>query len=116
MLEDKMEQLSAATSQVSSKKDRKTYSVDIRMMVNDSVINQVPTKNIPMLIQKFAERTGVKLDEVPHRSTVEQMTRELGIIADLQTAKLPMESEHLMLAFDATTQEGVPMLTAFTTS
>ena len=29
MLEDKMEQLSAATSQVSSKKDRKTYSVDI---------------------------------------------------------------------------------------
>ena len=33
MLEDKMEQLSAATSQVSSKKDRKTYSVDTQMMV-----------------------------------------------------------------------------------
>ena len=104
MLEDKMEQLSAATSQVSSKKDRKTYSVDIRMMVYDSVINKVPTKNIPILIRKFAESTGVKLNEVPHHSTVEQMTRELGIIADLQTAKLAMESEHLTLAFDATTQ------------
>jgi hypothetical protein len=90
-----------------SKKDGKTYSVDTRMMVYTSIVNQVPTKNIPILIKDLAERSGDKMTSIPHRSTVEQMTRELGVISTLQTAELCAKTEDLTIGFDATTQEGV---------
>ena len=35
------------------------------------------------------------------------MARELASIADLKSAELAMETKHLTLGFDATTQEGV---------
>jgi len=90
-----------------TKKDEKTCSLDMRQMVYDSIINQVPTKNIPVLIRSFAMRFGVKISDVPHRNTVEQMARELGVITDLQTAEVAMTTENLTLGFDSTTQEGV---------
>ena len=34
------------------------------------------------------------------------MTRELGIIADLQCAEVAMSTKYITLGFDATTQEG----------
>ena len=49
---------------------------------------------------------------ISHRTTVEIMTRELGVIADLQVGELLMSSDNLTVGFDATTQEGVHINTA----
>ena len=45
--------------------------------------NQMPTKSIPILNEKNSQHSGVKLTDVSHRNTVEQMTIELGRIPDL---------------------------------
>jgi len=63
----------ASVVEKKTKKDEKTCSLDMRQMVYDSIINQVPTKNIPVLIRSFAMRFGVKISDVHHRNTVEQM-------------------------------------------
>ncbi|CAM1319971.1 Uncharacterised protein r2_g2834 [Pycnogonum litorale] len=108
VLEETVEQLKTLMEQEKkSKKDEKTYSLDTRMMLYDAVVNQVPTKNVPTLIQKFSERSGITLKDVPHQNTIEQMTRELGVISDLQAAEIAMKTTNLTLRFDATTQEGV---------
>ena len=83
------------------------YSPDMRMKVFDHIVAQVPTKNIPDLIAKNASRSGITLTNVPHRSTVEAMVRELGAISDFQTAEAILEKKDCTLGFDATTQEGV---------
>ena len=103
LLEEKIE--SAGESK--NVKPGKTFSPVMRLMVYDAIVNQVPTRNIPVIISKFALRFDVPIDCVPHRSTVEMMTRELGVIADLQTAEAILQHPHVTLGFDATTQEGV---------
>ena len=47
------------------------------------------------------------MDSIPHRTTVEMMTRELGLISDLQVGELLMLCDNLTLGFYAMTQEGV---------
>ena len=47
------------------------------------------------------------MDSIPHRTIVEMMARELGVISDLQVGELLMSSDSLTLGFDAMTQEGV---------
>ena len=89
------------------KKDGKMFSTDIRMFIYDCIINQVPTRNTPQLLAKFAPRTGVELNDIPHRTTVEIMTRELGLICNLQAAEVLSANGNCTLGFDATTQEGV---------
>ena len=76
------------------------------MMVFDCIINQVPTKNIPKMIIQFLKRFGITLSDVPHRTTVETMARELGAISDLQSAELIIKNTDSTLGFDAMTQEG----------
>ena len=88
------------------KKDKKTYSTDIRMMVYDCIVNQTPTRNIPTLLQKIAKRLDSEV-EVPCRTLVKQMTRELGVTSDLCAAKFAMTKPNITLGFDATTQEGM---------
>eukprot|EP00112_Aurelia_sp_Birch-Aquarium-sp1_P010535 Seg2246.2 transcript_id=Seg2246.2/GoldUCD/mRNA.D3Y31 product="hypothetical protein" protein_id=Seg2246.2/GoldUCD/D3Y31 len=88
-------------------KEQKKYSTLIRNLVYDALVNQVPTANVSNLLQKFGMRLGKPIHPVPHRTTIEQMARELGIFAQLQTAQEVMHNECLTLAFDATTQEGV---------
>ena len=90
-----------------TKTDGKTYSSETRLLVYDAVVNNVPTQNIPNLIESQCQRLGHKLNSIPHRSTIEQMTRELDTIADLKVADLAMTSKNLTIGFDATTQEGV---------
>ena len=58
-------------------------------------------------MEQFGKRAGIKVDEVPHRTTVELMARELGVISDVQSAKLLVENDNLTIGFDATTQEGL---------
>ena len=56
------------------------------------------------------------MDSIPHRTTVEMMTRELGVISDLQVGELLMSSDNLTLGFDATTQEGFHINSVHVTS
>ena len=75
-------------------------------MVYEALIQQVPTVNIPLLLEKLSLRLGVKLSDIPKRNSVEQMARELGVISTIQVAEIAMETNNLTLGFDATTQEG----------
>ncbi len=76
--------------------DNKTYNTLTRMMVLDHIINQIPTENIP----KFTKQS---LIHIPQRSTVELMARELGAIAELQTAETILGNVNTTIGFDATT-------------
>ena len=87
--------------------DSRTYSVPTRLMVYDLVMNQVPTHNIPSVLDQVIKRTGAKLDRIPHRNTVEMMVRKMGVITELQTAEELMRNSNSTIGFDATTQEGV---------
>jgi hypothetical protein len=40
-------------------KEGKTYSMDMRFHVYDLLVNNVPTKNIPILIEKYTKRLGI---------------------------------------------------------
>ena len=54
---------SKITSGLSVVKGMRKHIHWIRMMVYDAVVNQVPTTNIPTLIQKFFERSGITLKD-----------------------------------------------------
>ncbi|XP_064605780.1 uncharacterized protein LOC135470675 [Liolophura sinensis] len=105
-LEENLKELQAS-NHASFTKTGKTFSTDIRMFVYESIVNQVPTKNVPKLLDKFAQRADIQLECIPHRSTVELMVRELGVLSDLQASEVLMDSENSTLGFDATTQGGV---------
>ena len=79
----------------------------MRIQVFDLIVNQDPTKNIPIVMRQIALRNNITLKEIPHRSTVEAMVHELGAISELQTAEVLISNENSTLGFDATTQEGV---------
>lgn len=104
-LEDKVEEME--DSVLVTKSDQKSCSSNMRLMVFDAIINQVPTSSVPKLIENFAHRLNVTLEAIPSRSTVESMARELGIISDYQAAEVLFSAKDSTLAFDATTQEHV---------
>ena len=97
----------AAPKGMEVKKDNKTFSTNMRMLVYDSIIKRVPTKNIPNLIQSHATIHGHVPSSLPSRSTVEQMARELNCIADLKSANFILKNRNITLGFDSTTQGGV---------
>ena len=66
----------------------------------------MPTANIPVILQKIAKWDGIDLENIPQKSTVELMTRELGAIAELQAAETIMANNTVTVGFDALTQEG----------
>ena len=105
MLEEQVQEMNEAHVNI-NKTDGKAYCPDIRMMVYDAIVDQVPTVNIPRMIEQFTRRCDITLTDVPHRSTVESMTRKLGLISDLQAAEAIMANKNTTLGFDATTQEG----------
>nr|XP_047125864.1 uncharacterized protein LOC124807709 [Hydra vulgaris] len=67
----------------------------------------VPTSNIPFLVDKIGQYFSVIFSHIAYRSTIEQMACEHGSIADLQAAEWIISNTHLTHGFDATTQEGV---------
>ena len=85
----------------------KAFDSDMRRIVYNGIVNQVPTANIPVIISRFATHLSIQVDSIPHRSTVEMMAREIGVIADLQAAEALISNNHLTLGFDATTQKGI---------
>nr|XP_047136574.1 uncharacterized protein LOC124813491 isoform X1 [Hydra vulgaris]XP_047136575.1 uncharacterized protein LOC124813491 isoform X1 [Hydra vulgaris] len=96
--------------------DNKSYPLKMRMIIYGMLLANVPTGNIRFLISKIGQYLGVNFTDIPHRSTIEQMARELGCIAELQAAEWAMSNSHLTLGFDATTQEGVHINTVHLTS
>lgn len=106
LLEEKVLELSTP-EKMASKRDKKTYSTNVRMMVYSYIVNQVPMKSIPILLQQNGQFFGVDITDIPHRNTVEEMARELGIVCELQAAEIASSTPNLTLGFDATTQEDV---------
>ncbi|KAK6177160.1 hypothetical protein SNE40_015317 [Patella caerulea] len=104
LLEDTIEN---STSETTFSNVGKTYSIATRLFVYDAVVAQTPTRNIPKLLESFVKRTGASLDKIPHRTTVEMMVRELGVITDVQSAEAIRDNKDLTVGFDVTTQEGV---------
>ena len=75
----------------------------------DCVVNNVPTASIPVIMRQFSKREGhdeSKVD-IPSRSSVEMMVRELGAVAELQAVEMILANKDSTIGFDATTQEGV---------
>ena len=75
----------------------KVYTTDIRALIYDMLVCNVPTHSVPSLLHKIGEFTGYQFTEIPHRTTVEQMMRELGVISDLQTAEIAIATKNLTL-------------------
>nr|XP_012563393.1 unnamed protein product [Hydra vulgaris] len=104
VLQEKFEDIQQVTQNT---KNKKCYSADIRTLIYDMLMCQAPTHSVPSLLHKIGEHTGYQFSQIPHRTTVEQMMRELGVLSDLQTAEIAFTTKDLTLGFDATTQEGV---------
>ena len=99
MLEETIEELQCH-SPGPLQKEGKTFPPETRMFVYDAIVNHVPTRSVPTLLSKSAQRSGLKMDSVPHRTTVEMMARQLGVVADLQAAELLMAKKNVTLGFD----------------
>ena len=71
-----------------------------------SGLDQMLTKSIPILNEKNSQHSDVKLTDVSHRNTVEQMTIELGLIPDLQASKIAVETDNLTLGLTQRHRKG----------
>jgi hypothetical protein len=100
----------------SMKRDGKTWSTPLRMMVFDFVTCNVATQNIPLLIVKTQSCAGRPIESGPQRSAVEDMVRQLGILSDFQAAEALVNNENLTVGFDATTQDGDHINTVYITT
>ena len=119
ILEEKiMAMKSNAPQDLELQKDGKFFKYQMRIMVYECLMANVPTEKIPSLICSFAFRFGVNLDvkEIPVRSSVQNMVVELGVISDLQAAELIFQSKNVTIGFDATTQEGIHVNAIHTTT
>ncbi|XP_055896517.1 uncharacterized protein LOC129928088 [Biomphalaria glabrata] len=106
LLENELKELKENKAR-SLKKNNKTYDVMTRLMFFNCLLYQAPTSSISPIVSSLSQRLGVLLDCVPHRTSVDNFVRELGVISDLQAAEVAMKTPHLTLGFDSTTQEGV---------
>ena len=50
---------------------RKQSNINTRMMAFEAIINQVPTMNIPVLMQSYSTRLVTTLDYMPHCTALE---------------------------------------------
>ena len=64
LLEEQME----TSPEVGFSKPGRTFTTNMRQTVYDVIINQVPTKNIPIVISKVAANLGTPAESVPNRS------------------------------------------------
>ena len=76
----------AESKKQETKADGRTYSPEKRMMAFDAIVAQVP--HIQHNRTEISRRCGVTRIDVPRRSVIEFRTRELGVIAELQTAEV----------------------------
>ena len=109
-LEEELENRSERPTVVESdfRKDGKSYNLQMRMLAYECLMANVPTDRIPGLIESFAVRFGINLtsQDIPVKSTVENMVVELGLLSDLQIAEVLYSTDNITIGMDATTQEG----------
>lgn len=55
-------------------------------------------------VSKLAQHASLSMNSVPSRSACEMIARGLGVVSDLQAAKVLMVNLRKTLGFDATTQ------------
>ncbi|XP_065641618.1 uncharacterized protein LOC124807077 [Hydra vulgaris] len=96
--------------------DNKAYSIKVRMIIYSILLCNVPTGNIPILLEKTAQYFGVGLLHIPKRITVEQMACELSCISDMQAAEWAICNTNLTVWFYTTMQEGVHINSVHLTS
>ena len=91
---------------VVTKRNGKSYATQLRLLVYVAITLQVPTQNIPRMLLLISQALERPLSSVPHRTTIESMARELGVLSKVQAAELMLKSHNLTIGFDATTQLG----------
>ena len=90
-----------------TKKDSKTYNSNIRKCIYHCLQRQVPVEHAGDVISFIVrEMTGRELLNVPSRSSIVRMAREMGVIADLQGAETLLSNENNTLSWDGTSLKG----------
>ena len=104
------DQESDVDTQVLVSKDGKSYSANVRRLIYNEVVCDVPVKHCGYLLSVFSsELCGKRLTNVPCLSTCAQMAYELSIITTLQLMEYLLDrakDNNICLSWDATTVEG----------
>ena len=58
-LEETVQTLKESSSTSNLQKEGKQFSIDMRLFVYDSIVNHVPTKNVPILIENMPNGPGL---------------------------------------------------------
>ena len=106
----------ASKADASMLEKNQQYPLLLRTIVYDLLTSNVPTASVPSILESMTKRCQLNWESIPKRPTVENMAREIGIIASYQAAEFMLESKNLTLSFDATTQEGVHVNSVHVTS
>ncbi|KAK0049869.1 hypothetical protein Bpfe_020761 [Biomphalaria pfeifferi] len=107
MIENLQEKVvSCEMSQIITKEDKKTYSSSTRIIIYHCLELNVPVDAIAQVLRVCLSVIGINFEDLPTSSTISQMAREMGVIAELQVAEAIIESEAVTLSFDATTIKG----------
>ena len=83
------------------------YTPEVRRAVYEAIQAQCPVSRAGNLMNKILEiLSGRKLTQVPSSVTVSRMAKELGTLADLQTAETILQNENCTVGWDATELSG----------
>ncbi|KAK6973615.1 hypothetical protein BgiMline_024838 [Biomphalaria glabrata] len=69
--------------QLIAKKDKKTYSSAMRLLVYEAIDSEVSTGYIPTIIANYAKLMGITAGSIPQRSSAEEMERELATFPEM---------------------------------
>lgn len=95
------------TTPIVTKKGTKTYGSNIRKCIYHCLQRQVPVEHAGDVISFIVrEMTGRELLDVPSRSSIVRMGREMGVIADLQGAETLLSNANNTLSWDGTSLKG----------
>ena len=95
------------TSSLSTKKDKKMYSFQMRKVMYKCIVDKVPVDAAGGTVAYIVKQlTGRQLEAIPDSTTFRRAARELGILSDLQTASVLLNGENVTIAWDATSVNG----------
>ncbi|KAH9514424.1 hypothetical protein Btru_025213 [Bulinus truncatus] len=110
-MEKKMESLTEEILELkkvlSTKENKKQFHSKIRLIIYSCIECNVPVNSISKVITACASLCpNVTIESLPNASTIAQMSREMGAIADLQLVDTLIVADCATLAFDATSLKG----------
>lgn len=99
---------SCGTSKVIPTKEGSSFSVAIRKVIYKCITCQVPVDRTTEIIEYvISQLTNHQLEELPSRTSICRIVREMGILSDLQTAEALCTSKNSTLGWDSTPIDGV---------